>query len=315
MVNNYHWNFNHCGRDAIVDYIKKEKWYWYGFFKDIENLIKECPQCDNAHQKFKKFKSKIKAIIDDGPHYRYICDLWYLSNDVATMSGYNYILDIIDHFTKWYQGYCLINKTSEEVLSCIDSYIQSFGKPIILQADNGLEFSNTLLNNYCINNDIKLIHGRVRHPQSQGAVESCHKEIKKYIYNKYFENKNDFNLLNALREITNIHNNKKHSTTNEIPRDIKDLNDKDLIIEIQERMKKIILKKNVNKDIININDFYVIDSSLLIKGNKIIKNKKKNKIVKQKFLYLYYLKQTMMKKLLLKLKRLWHVLMKEIHIL
>ena len=80
-------------------------------------------------------------------------------------------------------------------------------------------------------------------------------------------------------------------------------------------MKKIILKKNVNKDIININDFYVIDSSLLIKGNKIIKNKKKKKIVKQKFLYLYYLKQTMMKKLLLKLKRLWHVLMKEIHIL
>lgn len=60
-------------------------------------------------------------------------------------------------------------------------------------------------------------------------------------------------------------------------------------------MKKIILKKNVNKDIINI--------------------KKKKKIVKQKFLYLYYLKQTMMKKLLLKLKRLWHVLMKEIHIL
>ena len=61
--------------------------------------------------------------------------------------GYKYILDILDHYTKWYQGYCLKTKTSEEILSCIESYIQCFGKPIILQADNGLEFSNIYLKN------------------------------------------------------------------------------------------------------------------------------------------------------------------------
>lgn len=142
IVTNYHSNNNHCGRDAIIWFIKKEGLYWYGFFKDIENIIKACPQCDNVKGKFKKFKPTINFIIDNGPHYRYICDLWYLSNEISEAAGFKYILDIIDHFTKWYQGYCLKTKTSKEVLSCIDSFIQSFGKPVIIQADNDIEFSN-----------------------------------------------------------------------------------------------------------------------------------------------------------------------------
>lgn len=54
IINNYHWNYNHCGRDAVILYIKRAGWYWYEFFKDIELIIKDCPQCDNAHNKFKK---------------------------------------------------------------------------------------------------------------------------------------------------------------------------------------------------------------------------------------------------------------------
>lgn len=42
------------------------------------------------------------------------------------------------------------------------------------------------------------------------------KEIKKYIYNKYLENKENFNLNKVLVEIINIHNNKKYSITEEI---------------------------------------------------------------------------------------------------
>ena len=60
-------------------------------------------------------------------HTIYICVLWHLSNNIAEVKRYNYILDIFEHFTKWYQVYCLKNKTNEEVLSCIDSFIQSFG--------------------------------------------------------------------------------------------------------------------------------------------------------------------------------------------
>ena len=39
IISNYHWNNNHCGRDAVIEYIKSNGWYWYGFFKDIDNII------------------------------------------------------------------------------------------------------------------------------------------------------------------------------------------------------------------------------------------------------------------------------------
>ena len=55
--------------------MKREGWYWQGFFKDIELIIKECPQCNNEHNKFKEFKKPIKVIINNGPYDRYITDL------------------------------------------------------------------------------------------------------------------------------------------------------------------------------------------------------------------------------------------------
>jgi len=147
-----------------------------------------------------------------------------------------------------------------------------------LQTDNGLEFSNSQLNNYCINNDIKNIHGFPKHPQSQEACESCHKEIKKYIYNKYLENKNNLNIISVVREITNIHNSKKYFITREIPSEIRDLNDDKYILKILQRMNGVITKKNINIDIKNFDGYYVINSDLIIKGNKLIKNNKKKKI-------------------------------------
>ena len=133
-----------------------------------------------------------------------------------------------------------------------------------------MEFSNTQLENYCLNNNIKLKHGRVRHPQSQGAFEACHKKIKKYIYTNFLENKEDFHLLSTLREIINLHNNKKHTSTEEIPKDIKNLANIDLIKIIQTRMENVIARKNKNKDVLNLNEYYVIDSNLIINVINII---------------------------------------------
>ena len=52
----------------------------------------------------------MKIIIDNGPHYRYVDDIWYLIEEIKEEKGYSYILDIIDHFSKWYNGYFIKNK-------------------------------------------------------------------------------------------------------------------------------------------------------------------------------------------------------------
>ena len=39
--------------------------------------------------------------------------------EIYSISGYNYILDVIDNFFKWYQGYALKTKTGDEILAYI----------------------------------------------------------------------------------------------------------------------------------------------------------------------------------------------------
>ena len=284
IINDFHSKYNHAGRDSTYNYIINEKWYWLGIIDDIKNFIHTCPNCSNQN-KFKKLKGKIKIIIENGPHYRYVADIWYLPKEIADKVDYKYILDIVDHFSKWYYGYLLYSKDGEEILKNIEKYIESFGKPAIIQTDNGKEFDNQFLKTYCIDNDIKLIHSSPYHPQTNGAVEVTHKEIQKYIFNEYIKNKNNFKIDDALFNIIKIHNNKIHTTTKRSPKEIRDLTDENEINLIKKEIFNTLEKKNKNKDIIEFDKFYVIDeTNVIISNNKIIKIKKKKKKNKMKSL-------------------------------
>ena len=114
IINDIHSINNHSGRDLTYQNILKKGWYWYGMVSDINNFIKLCPNC-NTSNKFKKLKVAKKIIIENGPHYRYIADLWQLPKDISKDTGYKCILDIVEHFSKWYYGYLLKSKEGEEV--------------------------------------------------------------------------------------------------------------------------------------------------------------------------------------------------------
>ena len=82
-----------------------------------------------------------------------------------------------------------------------------------------------------------------------------------------------------------MHNNKKHSITEEIPKNIRDINDKEFIEHINERIVKNIGRKNKNKEIIDYNHYYCIESDLIIKSNKLVKARKRKKMLLK---YLFY---------------------------
>lgn len=97
----------------------------------------------------------MKLIIKEGPHYRYEMDIWYLEDDIAKSTGFNYIFDLIDVLSKWVFSYPLKHKNSQEILVALRKYILSFGICRKLQTDNGGEFRNAIINNFCIENNIE----------------------------------------------------------------------------------------------------------------------------------------------------------------
>ena len=63
---------------------------------------------------------------------------------------------MIDHFSKWYNGYLLKTKKAKDK---------------IIQVDNGTEFKNNLLKMYYNNKNIKLIHFSPYHPQTNRVLK------------------------------------------------------------------------------------------------------------------------------------------------
>ena len=109
---------------------------------NIEVITKEyCSQCPECYTKFysRKFIKTPIIIHDEGPHYRLLIDITYLDeNYYKDKTEYKYIIDCIDHFTKFYWGYLIRDKTAKTALNKIKNFIAINKKPVIIQTDNGL---------------------------------------------------------------------------------------------------------------------------------------------------------------------------------
>ena len=64
------------------------------------------------------------------------------------------------------------SKTAEAVAEELMRIFADFGAPRILHTDNGREFANRIVKHIVAEwPDCKLVHGKPRHPRSQGSVE------------------------------------------------------------------------------------------------------------------------------------------------
>ena len=80
-------------------------------------------------------------IISKKSKERYVIDLTDITNDINDENyNYKFILNIIDHYSKFCGSYLLKTKRADEVLICINDFICRYGEPKILQSDNVKSF-------------------------------------------------------------------------------------------------------------------------------------------------------------------------------
>ena len=222
---------NHLKHEAMSREVISMGFYWNGYTNDINNTIKECGICyckNNA----KMIPVNPKIILTYGPKVRYQCDLWYLNYKLKQKNDYEYIIDIIDHYSKFMLSYLLKNKTADLVLSKIKNFMLVNGDCKIFQTDNGLEFNNHLLKIFLENKNILYLRSAPYHPQSNGCCEAVHKEIKKFLNNYYEKNKYNFNIEIALEEAIEYHNTRIIDATKYSPIFLRENYDKDLVDQV-----------------------------------------------------------------------------------
>ena len=153
------------------------------------------------------------------------------------------------------------NKEGSTIVEELELIFNQFGFPKIFHSDNGKEFKNKDVIQFCENNKIDCIRGRPYHPQSQGAVERLNYFVGKSLHLSYLDyqqtqnNNKKFDLSKILKLFVNNHNNKMHSVTKYKPNRLMQIDNVTMIEDVNNKIKSyfenarnIIREKELKKE-------------------------------------------------------------------
>jgi hypothetical protein len=137
-------------------------------------------------------------------------DLIDFRNVSRQNSNYNWILTIIDVFSRYAWAYPLKNKSAEEVLRALKLHCETEGNghPHIWQADNGSEFKS-VVERY-LNRHSKLIHSTAYKPSTQGKIERLNKTIKSRLFANMARDQTK-RWVDYLSHVVELYNNSYHT--------------------------------------------------------------------------------------------------------
>lgn len=97
---------------------------------------------------------------------RVISDLTELPFQIYGNTEYKYLLNLVDHFSKFCVSYLYKNKEAETILNNAKVCFSKIGYPQEFGTDNGTEFKNKKMKAFLQSNSIKFIHGKAYNPKS-----------------------------------------------------------------------------------------------------------------------------------------------------
>ena len=150
----YHTNTGHRNYLILHDKIISDGFYWNGITNTCKNFVANCIICQTKNKSL-TLPPPSNQILCKYPRELYVCDLTEVSEIYLGLNNKKaYLLSIIDHFSKLANNYIIFNKDQKTVLNKIKLFINTYGIPNKILTDNGGEFVNKTLKNYCKKNEI-----------------------------------------------------------------------------------------------------------------------------------------------------------------
>ncbi|XP_060854887.1 KRAB-A domain-containing protein 2-like [Metopolophium dirhodum] len=168
-----HESIGHGGRDRMMSELSRKNKNITRC--DVEVFLQLCEPCQQKQKGVKK-GVVVKPIISPEFNSRCVDLIDFQSHPDGK---YKFILVYQDHLTKFIILKPLEYKRAEEVAFNLIDIFTLIGAPSILQSDNGREFSNNIVSNLKdMWPELKIVHGKPRHSQSQGSVERANQDVE-----------------------------------------------------------------------------------------------------------------------------------------
>ena len=218
MILQAHVNTGHGGE--IKTFKKLQERYCNISRKICKVFISFCKNCHESKSKHIRKGVVVKPILSKEYNSRGQVDLVdFQSQPYKTNNGitYKWMLQYQDHLTKFVHLKPLQSKRAAKVAFSLHEIFMVFGCPSILQSDNGREFVAQVIKELKgLWPDFVIVHGKPRHPQSQGSVERSNQDIKIMICN-WLKDNSTLNWPFALKFVAHMKNNSFHSGIGRAP--------------------------------------------------------------------------------------------------
>lgn len=177
------------------------------------------------HQEQKTITSRVKPVKQPLEAQTFLSlleiDLMEFRNcsRACTAQQHKWAINFIDHHTKFVHVLPLHSKSGKDVLDAFTQYCLTYGYPKEILRDNGKEFDNHDMKQFCRENCIHIANGSPRTPTTQGLVERANrtwKENARAVIMSKVQNKVD-KWCKCTLEISSTMNIKYHSAIKTTP--------------------------------------------------------------------------------------------------
>ena len=162
-----HDQMGHQGIEKVYQRILK-RFEWPGMKKACEKLVTACLSCQQVKDP-RKLRFPLQTI--ESSVFNEVVQIDH-QKICMTDSGYNKVLVMIDHFTKYAEAVPCITASAEETCDhLINTWIARHGCPMTFQSDNGTAFVGQLTKELMRRSQVVQAHSTTYHPQTNGLVE------------------------------------------------------------------------------------------------------------------------------------------------
>ena len=178
----------HLAHDKTFSNLKA-RFYWPGYEKDVEAFVAGCLSCQKRNAPPTAFAPMLSLKSD----YPNDLVMWDMTGPVTrTVHGNNWMLVIIDGFTRFAEVYPLPDEQARSVADCLIHYALHYGSPRQLHSDRGKNFMAEVVKLVSNVLGTKQSHTSGYVPWANGGVERFNRTLKSMLAKVIDSNQSDW---------------------------------------------------------------------------------------------------------------------------